>query len=138
MKIDFEVDKGSIKNLQAHLDRATFLFIKNSREAVRQEVDEIMEESQAQVPFDTGTLAQSAFIEEDTAGNITFGYGGPNDSINPKTGQKSSEYMMVVHERLDVFHPTGKAKFFEDPLLKHIMRMEQTVTGKIRKLIGGL
>jgi hypothetical protein len=136
MKIDFQVDQGSIKDLKATMERAGMLLIKRSKEAVREEVSQIMEESEAQVPVETGTLQASAFIEEDENGNLTFGYGRA-DAINPKTGENAAEYMMVVHERLDTFHPVGKAKFFEDPLLQHIIKMEQTLAGKIKKAFRG-
>ena len=87
---------------------------------ITERVQPIMEESQEEVPVDTGTLRDSNFISQpQREGNqvrVTFGYGGENDLTNPKTGQQASEYMLAVHERLDLNHVVGKAKFLEDPV----------------------
>ena len=47
------------------------------------------------------------------------GYGGNGDPVNPRTGRRASSYMVEVHEDLSVVHPTGKAKFLEDPVREY-------------------
>jgi hypothetical protein len=77
--------------------------------------------SQELVPRDTETLADSMqvsapVIDGDTA-TVTLSYGRTDDS-NPKTGQSSSTYAVSVHERLDVPHPHGVAKYLETSVLE--------------------
>lgn len=102
----------------------------------------IMADSLSQVPVDTGTLRDSAYLgvsrRSDTAGyryGAVLGYGDteglaalnnmdavewyivPNNGINPKSGYQASTYAGRVHEDLDMPHPHGgKAKFLEDPV----------------------
>ena len=82
--------------------------------------EEILQESLMQVPRDTHTLAMSGFYEVNGSWikgwTGTVGYGGAYDPINPKTGQPASQYMVQVHEDLNVYHKIGKAKFLEDPV----------------------
>ena len=87
-----------------------------------QAANQVMEESQVQVPVDTGTLKSSASVEEPVhtadAISVTLGYaiGDKASLVNPKSGKTVDQYATEVHELTDVFHaePT-KAKFLEDP-----------------------
>lgn len=88
----------------------------------------IMKESYLQCPKKTGTLAASQYISPE-ADKITFGYGGPNNTLRPSTtymyGTRTmytvpeyvNEYAEKVHENLigNEFY-NGKAKFLEDPI----------------------
>lgn len=131
MSFKFTMAKSSIteleNGLQAELKKRTFLGMKGLKEIA----EEIMNESQAEVPVDTSALKQSAFVEEQSK-NILLGYGGPADTINPKTHQSASEYMYYVHEDLSAHHNTGKAKFLEDPLTRHTQVLENTLANKMR------
>ncbi|MBR1710598.1 MAG: HK97 gp10 family phage protein [Clostridia bacterium] len=62
----------------------------------------LLEESQRQVPKDTGALAQSGKVVmyNDQEGHVSY----------------NTEYALVQHERTDFSHPHGgKAKYLEDP-----------------------
>lgn len=91
-----------------------------SRKALVEACRIISEDSLTQVPYETGTLAQSQFWEVTGSYKIgwdaTIGYGGNGDPINPVTGKPASSYMVAVHEDLDALHVIGKAKFLEDPV----------------------
>lgn len=85
----------------------------------------IFDESQFQVPKDTGTLAASGFYQIDRRTELArssyryrgiIGYGGNGDPANPETGLCASAYARIVHEDLTLTHKNGKAKFLEDPL----------------------
>lgn len=109
-------------------------------EALHDEANNIMTESRNQVPVDTGTLKSSAYvldpqIQTDEV-RVRFGYGGPNDKMNPKHRRMASEYAAIVHERLDVRHPVGKAKYLEDPFNDAIRGMEDRVASKLRSELG--
>ena len=74
----------------------------------------IMQESQRQVPVDTGILrASGTVLPPETDGRnarVVMGYGGA-----------ASDYATIQHERLDFAHrPPGKAKYLEDPLQAHL------------------
>lgn len=88
--------------------------------AARMEAELIMTESKLQCPSDTGALKSSGHVKEpyDEGGRtiIEFGYGGTAAKINPKTGESTDTYAVYVHENLEAHHPTGKAKFLEDPV----------------------
>jgi hypothetical protein len=131
VNISFE----GIPQLQAELERQKFGFISASRHATLDEANEIMDESQVQVPRDTETLANSAFVEQAGDGTVTFGYGKDNP-YNPKRKENVEDYMIAVHERLDVNHPVGKAKFLEDPINEHAQKLENSLATKIRTFLG--
>lgn len=61
--------------------------------------------TQAVVPVDTGYLKSTGwmrFAGSGTTFTFTIGY--------------SADYAIYVHERLDVFHPHGQAKYVEGPM----------------------
>ena len=73
--------------------------------AVYQEGIVIGNKSIKQTPVDTGRLRQSFYISPPTnidKPGVKMGYG--------------TDYALAVHERTDVPHKTGKAKFLEDPV----------------------
>lgn len=91
----------------------------------------IMAESKMEVPYDTGTLQSSAYVQAPVVTpydvSITFGYGGPNDKMNPDSGLMASQYANIVHDVYihhksgkPVKHPYGKWKFLWDPFARHI------------------
>jgi hypothetical protein len=71
----------------------------------------IMTESVLECPHDTGTLRRSATVEDPKVNSrglsVAFGYG--------------TDYAAAVHEVTGNYHkPPTKAKFLEDPVLRHI------------------
>ncbi len=93
-----------------------------TKKATTAACQEILGISMAQVPKATNTLLNSAFYEVTRRTDVkqgfqgVIGYGGNGDPVNPKTGRSASSYMVAVHENLGAKHPTGKAKFLEDPM----------------------
>lgn len=75
----------------------------------------IMAVSQGEVPVDTGNLRASGHVAlPEVAGgkvSVQMGYGGSAGSQSGKVG-----YAVYVHEDMDAHHPTGKAKYLEDPM----------------------
>ena len=125
------------KELQGNIERTVVHVRREAKKFIAAEAEAIMEESMAEVPVETGALKASAFVEIDHEGNATFGYGGGNIQTNPKSGILTEEYMLSVHERLDVIHPNGKAKFLEDPVRRHEQKMESTLAARLRRYLGG-
>lgn len=110
------------KNLELLMTRVD----RGTKKATLAAVKEIYEESQKQVPRETSTLASSGYYGVEGNYRIGFtgvvGYGGNGDPVNPKTGERASHYMIAVHEDLTAVHPTGKAKFLEDPIKEYQAR----------------
>lgn len=95
----------------------------------------IMSNSQDEVPKDTTALVQSGFIVEDN-NSIIFGYGGPNQKINPKTEISTEEYALKVHEDLHMLHiHGGKAKFLEDPFRSAVEDLNGNLIAPLKSLL---
>lgn len=119
--IDF---KDTLDQFEEAID-ALLIEIRNAVEqALESMAEEIIRESEFEVPVDTGTLKYSSFrgdvIAQEDKLLIHFGYASPQtDRINPETGKPASRYAAEVHEDLSVFHVVGKAKFLEDPTIAY-------------------
>lgn len=83
--------------------------------------ERLCEDSQKQVPVDTGALRDSAFIHKQEDGN---------DSLAYVVGY-AKDYAKKQHEHLNYFHRQGKAKFLEDPFLAS----QETMLQKISKVV---
>ena len=124
----FDFDQKSLNNFEAQCEAAIRNLGNGTKKATTAACQEILGNSLAEVPKDTYTLLMSAFYEvsrrTDTSASVyayeaIIGYGGNGDPVNPKTGRRASSYMVEVHEDLSVYHPTGKAKFLEDPVREY-------------------
>ena len=76
-------------------------------DAVAAEAFNLQTASMLQVPVDTSRLKNSA---------ITYSEIGANEGNPTWRVFYGTDYAFYVHERLDVHHPYGKAKYLEDPL----------------------
>lgn len=126
--IDFKFPKNELQKFEATCQIAIRNVFRGTKKATTAACQEILGNSMAQVPKETHTLLMSAYYEvsrrQDTAlttwaYEAIIGYGGNGDPINPKTGRPASSYMLAVHEDLTANHPTGKAKFLEDPVREY-------------------
>lgn len=122
----FEFDKRSLTNFEARCEAAIRNVGNGSKKATIVACEEILGNSMAEVPKQTYTLLMSAFYEVTRRSDVSgyryegvVGYGGNGDPVNPRTGRRASSYMVEVHEDLSVVHPTGKAKFLEDPVREY-------------------
>lgn len=74
--------------------------------ALYQEAEAIMAESKKQVPVDTGRLRSTGYVAAPVfvrrSPRVEMGYG--------------TDYAVYVHERTELHHTVGKAKYLEDPL----------------------
>jgi len=120
MRVSFNMNRKDIKTFERRCDVAITKVGNGSRKALQEACEVISDKSLEQVPYDTGTLSLSQYYEitGDYRNGWTgvVGYGGNGDPVNPRTGQKASEYVVAVHEDLKAYHPIGKAKFLEDPV----------------------
>lgn len=135
MKIDIELKHGEINKLEASLGTFRRIFKERSLDAAERLAGDIMGESTLEVPIDTTTLQSSTFIDREED-QVVFGYGGSADQLNWKSGKSASEYMLAVHERTDVRHTVGKAKFLEDPINRYKPRIE-SLLGRLTNFFIG-
>ena len=130
MKVDFKIE--GYKQLEASLKRSGLDILKASKQGLYDEGEEIFEESQLEVPVDTGALKRSGYIEKQ-GNSVNIGYGRSNEL--GASNQVPKTYMVAVHERLDVYHPNGKAKFLEDPVNRHTRKGTDSIAAEVRKLL---
>lgn len=82
----------------------------------------VFEESQRAVPKDTGELEQSGKVTVDGLhAEITYGEGLPDARA------------IVVHEKLDLHHDDGTAKYLENPTNAAEDRVQSIIAAAIRR-----
>ena len=93
--------------------------------AIYVEGQRVMSKSLRQVPVDTGRLRNSAYV------------GRPNLTGNPfvRLGY-GTKYALAVHERTEVPHRVGKAKYLEDPMKEAMPGYVERVANRAKKLLG--
>lgn len=89
----------------------------------------IMTEAKEQTPVDTGVLKASGHVEEPIIS-------GSQVSVQLGFGGVAGEYAVIVHENLNAAHPTGKAKFLEDPVLAHAGTFEHDLAADLKFDVG--
>lgn len=133
------VDVKGIKDIARNLGIVENTLLKAAGKALYAEAREVLKEANIECPKDTLALSKSRFVTPPirTQQEIKVIAGFGTDSvINPKTNQPTSLYAIYVHERLDLHHPQGKAKFLEDPVNRRRGSLEQNVAARIAPLIG--
>lgn len=81
----------------------------------------ILQDAIAQTPKDTGALAASAYQRTVAPGVVRLGYTAP--------------YAAAVHERLDIPHASGGAKFLERAIVEGHQHVAQGLTEAVRGAI---
>lgn len=129
MRVAFRIGSNDLKNFVGSCEATIRNVGRATKSGTEQACSDILNNSLNQVPRETGTLASTGFYDVSRRTDIkgytyegTVGYAGmtgigvQHDAINPKSGAPASTYAVVVHEDLMAIHPTGKAKFLEDPV----------------------
>jgi hypothetical protein len=103
--------------------------------------EEVMTQSKKECPVDTGALKSTGHVEKPVISGsvvtIVGGYGGPAGSgthVGIHSGRKPPEqvgYAEHVHENLAANHPSGKAKFLEDPINEAWPKLDGDIAGEI-------
>jgi hypothetical protein len=101
--------------------------VKVAARALRNEAQEAFAASQDEVPVDTGALKLSGRVRPES-GVFTRG----NDVYVELTyGGTAVDYGVYVHENLESFHPHGKAKYLEDPMVRQINGAAGRIADKV-------
>lgn len=142
MNVTFNLSFNQLQSFDGKLEAVLRNVSNGTKNGTEAACKEILENSKAQVPKDTGTLEASAFYEvqrrEDVQGYLyegIVGYGGHGNPTNLKSGQQASEYVLAVHEDLHAYHENGKAKFLEDPVLEFAEQFPRTVATYIEDIV---
>ena len=106
--LDVKWNQLSINNFITNLYLKSGDLENNMGGVLTEFADQVMAESKAEVPIDTTTLQQSAYVEAPIIGLgkiwVKMGYGGMNDKRNPDTGLMASQYALKVHETKEFKH----------------------------------
>lgn len=95
--------------------------------AVEEVLEEVLAQSQAIVPYDTGRLHDSAFLRVERTSR----------GIKTEIGY-DTEYAVFVHENPDAYHePPTQWQFLLEPLMRAQPRLEQRVQAGVRRLLLG-
>ena len=137
--VDIKWSQKSITDLIANLNKLGMDINSNAGAWLTEIAENIMAESKAEVPYDTGTLQSSAYIDKPrNIGDKTIvrmGYGGLNDKKNPDSGKMASQYALTVHETKEYRHHYGKWKFLEHPVRRAKKMMNSILKLGIRAMI---
>lgn len=95
---------------------------------------QILQDSQALVPVDTGALKSSGEVI-DQGDTVIINYG--DDSIGAG-GIPSREYALDQHENLSYYHPNGgQAKYLEEPFLRRLDEVRLEVFKAFARALHG-
>ena len=123
MRYDIKI-KG-IKEVKKNLREYPHKTLKALGKATYEESQIILGESKKQCPVDTGTLRSTGHVTEPkytkSSVEVQIGYGGA-----------AAPYAIYVHERLDLRHKVGKAKFLEDPMKEALPKLPGSISERMR------
>lgn len=92
--------------------------------AVTEEQSAVITSAQERTPVDTGVLRGSGTVLKPklsaTGVTVEAGFGGA-----------AQEYAIVVHERMDVNHPVGQAKFLESAFLERVKDVPKNIAQRV-------
>lgn len=96
---------------------------------------DILKRSDELIPVDTGTAKASGRVQPSRSRRnprvvVGYGYG---DSVNPKTSEPAIGYVIPLHERVEISHETGQAKFLETAALEHLPKAGLRVAASIQR-----
>lgn len=93
-------------------------------QAMVAEMESVITDAKKLTPVDTGVLRASGTVlppdVKGTSVEVSGGFGGA-----------ASDYSIPVHERMGVHHPTGQAKFLEQPFLEHGNTMSERMAVRL-------
>jgi hypothetical protein len=106
--------------------QAPDLAMKALEAALFQEQSAVIAEAQARTPVDTGVLRGSGTV-------LPPEVSGTKVTVEAGFGGAAQGYAIPVHERMGVSHPTGQAKFLEQPFLERAPKIPGNVARRIEK-----
>ena len=105
-------------------DRAKAAAREGGAEGVKDAAEIVFDASQRAVPEATGALKRSGKITRGKDGleaDITYGEGLPDNRA------------VIVHEKLEILHPKGSAKYLENAMTESARRVEDVIAEAVRR-----
>ena len=109
-------------DLELHFDKVVPAVEDAVVRAIRNWAEPMMAESNAEAPKDTGYMVSTSYIEQPEVSN---------GQISAEMGYRA-DYAIYPHERLELHHPVGKAKFLEDPMNRNAPKLLTDVSKEIQ------
>ena len=122
--VEFKITgmENVMQNLHAVARRAP----RRAAAALFQEGELVMAQAKRRTPVDTGVLQSSGRVAAPRVGGA-----GSDVSVELSFGGAAAPYAVTVHEDLSAKHPTGQAKFLEQPLLESTVGMAARLARRI-------
>lgn len=102
---------------------------------------EIQTASLPLVPVDTGALRNSSYVSEpERQGDhviVEVGFGGVATKTNPKTGEPTSTYALIVHEDLEAHHHVGQALYLTTAADERTQGMSDRIASGVDNRLKG-
>lgn len=128
MEASFTVDDRAYRD---YLRRLALEARRAMGAALRAEAERIMAASKRLVPVDTGALRASGRVE----GPV---WGGETVSVGLLYGGPAAPYAVYVHENLAARHPTGQAKYLEQPVNEATAGLGDRLAERLRRALERL
>ena len=128
--LNLSIDMPGVNQVQAGLTSLPTNMNDFIRPAMDNWANEVLTRAKALVPSRTGRLRDSGQVlpTEMKGGALQVGIGFGD--------RKKVWYASIVHERMDVRHPTGQAKFLETPLNENLKLLELALAEAIQVALG--
>jgi hypothetical protein len=120
--LNLSINLEGLAAAQAGLESVPAKINEGFKMALRGWAEDVLARSQQLVPINTGRLKSTGQVNGPEMKNgvleVHIGYGD----------RRSAFYAAIVHERLDVRHPHGQAKFLEIPLNENLKTLDAALT----------
>ena len=117
LTIDASSFRAGMARAQVKMDLAV-------RTALYLEAESIMTDSRPLVPWETGVLKASGYVNPATPTSVEFGYGGA-----------ASAYALVQHEHTEFNHPRGgQAKYLLTAIQQHATNLDSRLAAHVGRI----
>lgn len=122
INLELKGTKEMRKALRRLGDRAEFAM----KRALTTEAEKVMAKAKRLTPVDTGALRASGHVQPPVVRpgtiEVTLGFGGP-----------SASYAVFVHERTELNHTVGQAKYLEQPVNEAARGLADRLAAELRR-----
>jgi hypothetical protein len=124
------ISPASVALFSQQLEQAGDEVVEVTTQALYAEAEAMIVDSVPLVPWETGVLAGSHFVDDpETSGagaSVTFGYGGA-----------ANAYAWVQHEHEEYMHPNGgQAKYFSVAIEQHEANLDERLADFVKSRIN--
>lgn len=113
IKVELKIKESDIQNIVSNLTKIATQIVDVAKVGVKRTASEIYEQAYADVPRDTGALANSLYRDTDFDGTTikaSIGHGGEYNQVNLVTEEETDSYAVERHE---TFYAEGNSKWLE-------------------------